>query len=55
MTAMEWIPAGTHAGAFALGVGGSLVDPRAVAAGELSMIEQLAKQFVEIVRQGRAL
>lgn len=44
-----------HAGAFALGVGGSLVDPRAVAAGELSKIEQLAKQFVEAVRQARAL
>jgi 2-dehydro-3-deoxyphosphogluconate aldolase/(4S)-4-hydroxy-2-oxoglutarate aldolase len=44
-----------HAGAFALGVGGSLVDPRAVAAGELFKIEQLAQQFVEVVRQARAL
>ncbi len=44
-----------HAGAFALGVGGSLVDPRAVAAGELAKIEQLARQFVEVVRQARAL
>ncbi len=44
-----------HAGAFALGVGGSLVDPKAVAAGELSKIEQLAKQFVTIVHQARTL
>ena len=42
-----------RAGAFALGVGGSLVDPRAVAAGELTKIEKLARQFVEIVRQVR--
>lgn len=41
------------AGAFALGVGGSLVDPKAIASGELSKIETLARQFVEIVRQTR--
>jgi 2-dehydro-3-deoxyphosphogluconate aldolase / (4S)-4-hydroxy-2-oxoglutarate aldolase len=43
-----------QAGAFALGVGGSLVDPKAVAAGDLSKIETLARQFVEIVRTARA-
>jgi 2-dehydro-3-deoxyphosphogluconate aldolase/(4S)-4-hydroxy-2-oxoglutarate aldolase len=42
------------AGAFALGIGGSLVDPQAVAAGDLKKIESLAKQYVEIVRQTRA-
>ena len=41
------------AGAFALGVGGSLVDPQAVAAGNLSQIEGLARRFREIVRQTR--
>jgi 2-dehydro-3-deoxyphosphogluconate aldolase / (4S)-4-hydroxy-2-oxoglutarate aldolase len=38
-----------QAGAFALGVGGSLVDPKLVAAGEIGKIEQRARQFVEIV------
>lgn len=42
------------AGSFALGIGGSLVDSRAVAAGELGKIESLARQFVEIVRVARA-
>jgi len=42
------------AGSFALGIGGSLVDSRAVAAGELGKIESLARQFVEIVRATRA-
>jgi 2-dehydro-3-deoxyphosphogluconate aldolase/(4S)-4-hydroxy-2-oxoglutarate aldolase len=41
------------AGAFALGIGGSLVDPKEVAAGDLSKIEKLARQFVEIVRTAR--
>ncbi|MGD9722568.1 MAG: bifunctional 4-hydroxy-2-oxoglutarate aldolase/2-dehydro-3-deoxy-phosphogluconate aldolase [Pirellulales bacterium] len=44
-----------HAGAYALGIGGSLVDPKAIAAGDLSKIESLARQFVEIVRHARAL
>jgi 2-dehydro-3-deoxyphosphogluconate aldolase / (4S)-4-hydroxy-2-oxoglutarate aldolase len=43
-----------RAGAFALGIGGSLVDPRAVAAGDLKKIESLAAEYVEIVRQTRA-
>lgn len=41
------------AGAFALGVGSSLVDPAAVAAGDMQKIETLARQFVEIVTQFR--
>jgi 2-dehydro-3-deoxyphosphogluconate aldolase/(4S)-4-hydroxy-2-oxoglutarate aldolase len=41
------------AGAFALGIGGSLVDPQAVAAGDLKKIETLARQYVDIVRQTR--
>jgi len=41
------------AGACALGIGGSLVEPKAVAAGDLKRIEGLAKQYVEIVRRFR--
>jgi 2-dehydro-3-deoxyphosphogluconate aldolase/(4S)-4-hydroxy-2-oxoglutarate aldolase len=37
------------AGACALGVGGSLVEAKAVAAGDLKRIESLARQFVEVV------
>jgi 2-dehydro-3-deoxyphosphogluconate aldolase/(4S)-4-hydroxy-2-oxoglutarate aldolase len=48
-TAAEFL----KAGAFALGIGGSLVDPKAVAAGDLKKIETLARQYVEIVRQHR--
>jgi 2-dehydro-3-deoxyphosphogluconate aldolase/(4S)-4-hydroxy-2-oxoglutarate aldolase len=48
-TAAEFL----RAGAFALGVGGSLVDPKAVAAGDLAKIESLARQFVEVVRKTR--
>ncbi len=43
------------AGAVALGVGGSLVDPQAVANGDYARLESLAQQFTEIVtayRQG---
>lgn len=42
-----------RAGAFALGVGGALVDSRAIADGDLAKVEQLARQFVEAVRQAR--
>jgi 2-dehydro-3-deoxyphosphogluconate aldolase / (4S)-4-hydroxy-2-oxoglutarate aldolase len=48
-TAAEFL----RAGAFALGIGGSLVDPQAVAAGDLTKIESLAAQYVEIVRHLR--
>jgi len=38
-------------GACALGIGGSLVEPKAVASGDLKRIESLARQYVEIVRK----
>jgi len=41
------------AGACALGIGGSLVEPKAVAAGDLKRIETLARQYVEIVKRFR--
>jgi 2-dehydro-3-deoxyphosphogluconate aldolase/(4S)-4-hydroxy-2-oxoglutarate aldolase len=44
-----------RAGACALGVGGSLVDPKLVADGDMSRITSLARQFVEVVRQTRSL
>lgn len=42
------------AGACCLGVGGSLVEPKAVAAGDFDRIRTLAAQYVEIVRSFRA-
>jgi 2-dehydro-3-deoxyphosphogluconate aldolase/(4S)-4-hydroxy-2-oxoglutarate aldolase len=41
------------AGACCLGVGGQLVEPRAVAAGDFDRIRDLARQYVAIVRQVR--
>jgi 2-dehydro-3-deoxyphosphogluconate aldolase/(4S)-4-hydroxy-2-oxoglutarate aldolase len=49
-TAAEFL----RAGACALGVGGSLVEAKAIDAGNLQRITELATQFVEIVRQTRA-
>ena len=46
-TAAEYL----KAGACALGVGGALVDPKLVAAGDFAEIERRAKQLVEVVRQ----
>jgi len=43
-----------RAGACALGIGGSLVEPKAVAAGDMKRIESLARQYIEIVRKTRA-
>ena len=43
-----------RAGACALGVGGSLVESKAIETGDLQRITDLAKQFVEIVRHTRA-
>lgn len=40
-----------QAGACALGIGGSLVEPKAVAAGDLGRIESLAAQYVQIVKR----
>src|SRR5215510_11107185 len=37
-------------GACALGIGGSLVEPKAVASGDFKRIESLARQYVEIVK-----
>jgi 2-dehydro-3-deoxyphosphogluconate aldolase / (4S)-4-hydroxy-2-oxoglutarate aldolase len=42
------------AGACALGIGSSLVEPQAVASGDLKKIESLARQYVEIVARFRA-
>lgn len=40
-------------GACALGIGSQLVDPKAVASGDLKKIETLARQYVEIVARYR--
>lgn len=42
-----------RAGACALGVGGSLVEAKAIAVGDMNRIETLARQYVSIVRQTR--
>ena len=41
------------AGACALGVGGSLVDAKAIQQGDMKKLESLARQFVEVVEQTR--
>jgi 2-dehydro-3-deoxyphosphogluconate aldolase/(4S)-4-hydroxy-2-oxoglutarate aldolase len=46
-------PAFLQAGACCLGVGGSLVDPKAVAAGDFGRLRDLASQFAAIVRRHR--
>lgn len=43
-----------RAGACALGLGGSLVEPKALAGGDMGRIESLARQYLAIVRQTRA-
>ncbi|HEX7380191.1 MAG TPA: bifunctional 4-hydroxy-2-oxoglutarate aldolase/2-dehydro-3-deoxy-phosphogluconate aldolase [Pirellulales bacterium] len=43
-----------RAGACALGIGGSLVESKAVAAGDFARIENLARQYMAIVRETRA-
>jgi len=48
-TAAEFL----RAGACALGVGGSLVEAKAVESGDMARIESLARQFVQIVRETR--
>jgi 2-dehydro-3-deoxyphosphogluconate aldolase/(4S)-4-hydroxy-2-oxoglutarate aldolase len=42
------------AGACCLGVGGSLVEPKAVAAGDFSRLRELAAQYAAVVRKFRA-
>ena len=51
---LETAPAFLRSGAYALGVGSSLVDPKAIASGQLQSIEKLARQFVEVIRATRA-
>ena len=41
------------AGACAVGLGGALVEPKAVQAGDMARIKSLAAQYVEIVRKTR--
>jgi len=43
------------AGACAVGLGGALVEPKAVQTGDMARIKSLAVQYVEIVKQTRAL
>jgi 2-dehydro-3-deoxyphosphogluconate aldolase/(4S)-4-hydroxy-2-oxoglutarate aldolase len=43
-----------RAGACALGIGGALADPKAIAAKDFAKIESLARQYVEVVRGTRA-
>jgi 2-dehydro-3-deoxyphosphogluconate aldolase/(4S)-4-hydroxy-2-oxoglutarate aldolase len=43
------------AGACCLGVGGSLVEPKAVAAGDFARIRDLASKYVAIVREFRVM
>src|SRR5262245_58122757 len=44
-----------QAGACCLGVGGSLVEPKAIAGGDFARIRDLAAQYVAIVRRARGL
>jgi 2-dehydro-3-deoxyphosphogluconate aldolase/(4S)-4-hydroxy-2-oxoglutarate aldolase len=46
-------PVFLQAGACCLGVGGSLVDPKAVASGDFGRLRDLAAQFAAIVRRHR--
>ncbi|HEX3449316.1 MAG TPA: 2-dehydro-3-deoxyphosphogluconate aldolase, partial [Isosphaeraceae bacterium] len=43
------------AGACCLGIGSSLVDPKAVASGDFTRIRDLATQYISIVRRSRGL
>jgi 2-dehydro-3-deoxyphosphogluconate aldolase/(4S)-4-hydroxy-2-oxoglutarate aldolase len=49
-TAAEFLAAG----AFALGVGGDLVNPQAIADGKPELITQTAREYMEIIRNFRA-
>lgn len=42
-----------RAGATALGIGGTLLDRKTIAAGDYAQVEKAAKTYVEIVRQAR--
>jgi 2-dehydro-3-deoxyphosphogluconate aldolase / (4S)-4-hydroxy-2-oxoglutarate aldolase len=43
-----------RAGAVALGIGGELVDRRAVAEGRFDLLEEKARRFTDAVREGRS-
>lgn len=43
-----------RAGACAVGLGGNLVDPKAIQAGDMRRIQDLAAQYVEVVKKARA-
>jgi 2-dehydro-3-deoxyphosphogluconate aldolase/(4S)-4-hydroxy-2-oxoglutarate aldolase len=43
-----------HAGAYAVGLGAALVDPKAVASGNMARIQELAAQYVAAVKSARA-
>ena len=49
-TAAEFL----RAGACCLGIGGQLVEPKAVAEGNFDRIRELARQYVAVVKQARA-
>ena len=51
---LETAPAFLKAGAYALGVGGSLVEAKALAAGDMARIESLARQFIDVVKKTRS-
>jgi 2-dehydro-3-deoxyphosphogluconate aldolase/(4S)-4-hydroxy-2-oxoglutarate aldolase len=42
-----------RAGACALGIGGAMVEPRAIVARDFARIELVARQYVEVVRKTR--
>jgi 2-dehydro-3-deoxyphosphogluconate aldolase / (4S)-4-hydroxy-2-oxoglutarate aldolase len=44
-----------RAGAVALGIGGELVDRRAVAEGRFDLLEEKARRFTDAVREGRSV
>lgn len=50
---LQTAPAFLRAGACCLGVGGQLVEPKAVAEGDFDRIRDLARQYVAVVRQTR--
>jgi 2-dehydro-3-deoxyphosphogluconate aldolase/(4S)-4-hydroxy-2-oxoglutarate aldolase len=50
---LETAPAFLAAGAYALGVGSSLVEAKALAAGDMKRVETLARQFIEVVKATR--
>jgi 2-dehydro-3-deoxyphosphogluconate aldolase / (4S)-4-hydroxy-2-oxoglutarate aldolase len=50
---LQTAPDFLRAGACALGIGGSLVEPKALAARDFARIESLARQYVELVKKSR--